>query len=594
MKKELRRIRRALISTFDKQNIVEFAKGLREFDVEIISTGGTAKTLQENGIQIREVSEITGFPEILDGRVKTLHPKIYAGLLAVPSKPNHLEQLTALNIEPIDMVVVNLYPFDEVVRKKNCSMDEAIENIDIGGPAMIRAAAKNWREVTVVVSPIFYKSILDEMRRNQGQVSLETRYTLASCAFSLTSRYDFAIFRFFIKKLEEVSSSSDDQSLHRASEDFFEDMKRKFAVALGDFNDEKLKCKNDSKDCNVEAYLKDRNFINANGDAGKAIGQADKVVFPDTISLSFKKIEDLRYGENPHQEAALYFAPLEFGGVARAELLQGKEMSFNNYLDADSAWRLVLEFAEPACAIIKHNNPSGVGIGENTLQAYERALSTDPVSAFGGIIAFNRGLGTATAKKIVEIFTEVVIAPSFEDEALRILRKKKNLRVLRVKPLKSNFARLDFRNISGGMLIQKADEAMVKKDDLKVVTERKPGVSELQAMLFAWKVCKHVKSNAIVIANEFRTLGIGSGQVNRLDSIKIAAMRAERFNLPLKNSVLASDAFLPFRDNVDEAAKHGISAIIQPGGSVRDNEVITAANEHGMVMIFTGMRHFRH
>ena len=535
---ELRKIKRALISVSDKTGLAEFAAVLKNFGVEIISTGGTAKALRESGLTVTEVSEVTGFPEIMDGRVKTLHPKIHGAFLALRDNPEHVASMHDHDIEPIDLVVVNLYPFEETIAKDGVSLDEAVENIDIGGPAMIRSAAKNWRDVAVVTDSRIYFEIITELKENDGSLSLETRRRLATLAYTLTSSYDLAISSYLAEQLSEPPESA----------------------------------------------------------GGTHDGRAP---LPESQSLYLAKITDLRYGENPHQSAALYKTG-EDGGIAGAEQLHGKEMSFNNYIDADAAWNLVQDFDELAVAIIKHTNPSGVGVGSTPEEAYRRALATDPVSAFGGIVAFNRRVDTKVAESVNEVFTEVVIAPDYDENAIEIFRLKKNLRVLKVKPvsMKSEISNLksqiEYKQISGGMLVQDRDIHWLTTGDLNIVTTRQPTHHETNAMLFAWAVCKHVKSNAIVFANENQTLGVGAGQMNRVDSVRIAAMRAERFNLDLKGSALASDAFFPFRDNVDEAAKYGVSAIIQPGGSIKDDESIAAANEHDIAMAFTGIRHFKH
>jgi phosphoribosylaminoimidazolecarboxamide formyltransferase / IMP cyclohydrolase len=522
---ELRKINRALISLSDKTGAIEFAKSLSEFGVQIISTGGTAKSLRDAGIVVTDVSEITGFPEMMDGRVKTLHPKIHGAFLALRDNEHHVASMKEHGIQPIDMVVVNLYPFEKTIAKQGVMLGEAVENIDIGGPAMIRSAAKNWQDVAVITDPAKYEPIISEMRENEGSLSLETRQALAAQAYTRTANYDIAISSFLVKQI------SSEETL------------------------------------------------------------------PQSVNINLAKVADLRYGENPHQKAALYSSG-ESGGIANAEQLHGKEMSYNNYVDAEAAWNLVQDFDELAVAIIKHTNPSGVGRGRDNEQAYRRALSTDPVSAFGGIIAFNRLVDARVANSVNEVFTEVVIAPEFEDEAIEIFKAKKNLRVLRVAfsepKIQNQSSKIALRQISGGMLMQEKDLHRLSESDLKVVTKKQPTADEVGAMLFAWSVCKHVKSNAIVFANKNQTIGVGAGQMNRVDSLRIAAMRAERFDLPLKGSVIASDAFFPFRDNVDEAAKYGISAIIQPGGSVRDDESIQAGNEHGISMVFTGIRHFNH
>jgi len=514
MTENLRTIRGALISVSDKTGIVDFARELTRFNVEIISTGGTAKTLRDAGITVRDISDVTGFPEMMDGRVKTLHPRVHGGLLAIRDNADHVAALEQHGIQPIDLVVVNLYPFAETIKREGVTREEAIEQIDIGGPAMIRSAAKNARDVAVVVSPGQYTQVIEELNQNNGALSVNTRDTLAQKAFEHTAQYDNM----------------------------------------------------------VSSYL---------GGAGD--------VLPDRLSWTMKKSADLRYGENPHQKAALYQIATS-GGIANAEVLAGKEMSFNNYVDADAAWALVNDFQQTACAIIKHTNPAGVGLGQTPGEAYTKALATDPVSAFGGIVAFNQTVDENAAREVVKIFTEVVIAPDYSTPALAILKTKKNLRVLRVAQDKGQ-KKLEFRHISGGMLVQTADDHQLDPAGLKVVTTRAPGDEEMRALLFAWIVCKHTKSNAIVYARADQTVGVGAGQMSRVDSVRIGAMRAQ---LPVASSVLASDAFFPFRDGIDEAARHGITAIIQPGGSVRDEEVIAAANEHGLAMVFTGVRHFKH
>jgi len=548
----LRKIKRALISISDKSGIVEFAKELKNFGVEIISTGGTAKSLRENGIEVTEVSEITGFPEMMDGRVKTLHPKIHGAFLALRDNENHVQSMREHGIEPIDLVVVNLYPFEQTIEKEGVSLAEAVENIDIGGPAMIRSASKNWRDVAVVTDANLYESVLKELTENDGSLSLETRQRLATLAYTRTASYDLAISSYLAKQL-----SNDDL----------------------DF---------------LEPFNPLQNLIFIQAESEKEIEESKHFSenFGEYQLIQLAKVTDLRYGENPHQKAALYETE-ETGGIARAEQLHGKEMSFNNYVDAEAAWNLVCDFQERACAIIKHTNPSGVGIGNTNEEAYRRALSTDPVSAFGGIVAFNETVDATVANSVNEVFTEVVIAPGFDSAALEIFKKKKNLRVLQVEK-SANLPSLEYKQISGGFLVQDRDILQISAEDLKIVSQKQPTEDEIRALLFTWKVCKHVKSNAIVFANETQTIGVGAGQMNRVDSVRIAAVRAERFNLPLQNSVLASDAFFPFRDNVDEAAKFGISAIIQPGGSVKDEEVIEAANEHNLAMVFTGARHFKH
>jgi phosphoribosylaminoimidazolecarboxamide formyltransferase/IMP cyclohydrolase len=535
-KSDLVKIRRALISVSDKTGIVDFVRELKRFGVEIISTGGTAKALRDAGLAVRDVSDVTKFPEMMDGRIKTLHPRIHGGLLAVRDNPEHLAAMSEHDIEPIDMVVVNLYPFEETIKRVDVALADAIEQIDIGGPAMIRSAAKNFTDVAVVVDPDRYQAVLHEMRANNGATTSELRRELALAAFSRTSAYDEAISSY----LNELDG-------------------KEYPLAIA----------------------------------------------PDTLlnsdALVLHKLSDLRYGENPHQKAALYRSKDPFrdqgsdGGVeqhhlAEAELLAGKEMSFNNYVDADAAWQLVCDFDQLVCAIIKHTNPAGAALGTSNEEAYRKALACDPVSAFGGIVAFNRKVDEAVARAVTEIFTEVIIAPDYEPAALEVLKAKKNLRVLRAgKP--EPIAGLEYKQISGGMLVQTRDTHRLKREDLKVVSKRAPSDKEIDDLLFAWTVCKHTKSNAIVYARDRQTVGVGAGQMSRVDSVRIGAMRAQ---LPTAGSVLASDAFFPFRDGLDEAAKHGITAVIQPGGSVRDAEVIAAADEHGLAMVFTGIRHFKH
>ena len=508
-------IKRALVSVSDKTGIVDFVRELKSFNVEIISTGGTAKALRDAGIDVRDISDVTGFPEMMDGRVKTLHPRVHGGLLALRDNPEHVAAMQEHGIEPIDMVIVNLYPFAATIAREGVTRDEVIEQIDIGGPAMIRSAAKNANDVAVVVDPAQYPAVIEELRNNNRSLSISTLRRLATEAFRKTAQYD----------------------------------------------------------ATVSSWLADET--------------ADQ--FPSRITSTLTKISDLRYGENPHQRAALYQTS-SGGGLANATILSGKEMSFNNYVDADAAWQLVNDFDDIACAIIKHTNPAGVGLGETTAAAYTKALATDPVSAFGGIVAFNRRVDAAAAQEVTKIFTEVVIAPDYDAAALELLQSKKNLRVIRMADATQN-NELELRQISGGMLVQTRDVHELRREDLKVVTKRAPTDEEIRALLFAWTVCKHTKSNAIVYAHADQTVGVGAGQMSRVDSVKIGAMRAQ---LPVAGSVLASDAFFPFRDGVDEAARHGITAVIQPGGSVRDEEVIAAGDEHGLAMVFTGVRHFKH
>lgn len=544
---ELRKIKRALLSLSDKTDAVEFARELVSMGVVLISTGGTAKALRDAGIDVTDVSDVTGFPEMMDGRVKTLHPKIHGAFLALRDNAEHVASMNEHAIEPIDLVVVNLYPFEETVAGDNVSLEEAVENIDIGGPAMIRSASKNWRDVAVVTDPRLYNGIIEELKANDAQLSLKTRQRLAFLAFSRTMSYDWAISAHLVKHLSE-----DDLEF-------------------------------------LEPFNPKGPYATAESDAA-----SPDEALPKLTTLVLTKDDDLRYGENPHQSAAIYTSG-EAGGIAGALQLHGKEMSFNNYVDAEAAWDLVNEFDELAVAIIKHTNPSGVGIGVTNEEAYRRALSTDPVSAFGGIVAFNRPVDASVAVLVNEVFTEVILAPDFSADALEIFKTKKNVRVLKVDPKAGKEgSAIEYKQISGGFLVQDRDTKSVKANELTIVSRETPSAQQLQAMMLAWQVCKHVKSNAIVLANEVQTIGVGSGQMNRVDSVRIAAMRAERFDLPIKGSALASDAFFPFRDNVDEAAKMGVSAIIQPGGSIKDEESIAAADEHSIVMAFTGIRHFKH
>jgi phosphoribosylaminoimidazolecarboxamide formyltransferase/IMP cyclohydrolase len=522
---EQKRIKRALISVSDKSGLAAFAAVLVGFGAEIISTGGTAAALREQGLTVIDVSDVTGYPEMMDGRVKTLHPRVHGAFLALRDNEEHVAAMDRHGIEPIDLVVVNLYPFEQTVAKDDVSIDEAVENIDIGGPAMIRSAAKNWRDVAVVTDAAVYPDIVRELNESGGSISLETRRRLAAAAYARTANYDRAISNYLTSQL--------------------------------------------------------------------AVDQLSVDSFADKQTIELAKIADLRYGENPHQRATLYSTG-EFGGIAGAEQLHGKEMSFNNYVDAEAAWELVGDIDELAVAIIKHTNPSGVGTGNSNNEAYARALATDPVSAFGGIVAFNRTVDAAVAKAVIEVFSEVIVAPGFDDEAIEIFKTKKNLRLLKVKDQRSKIDPVEYKQISGGFLIQDRDVHRLVPADVNIVSQRKPTDSELRSMLFAWTVSKHVKSNAIVFANEYQTLGVGAGQMNRVDSVRIAAMRAQRFDLSLNGSALASDAFFPFRDNVDEAAGFGVSAIIQPGGSIKDDESIAAADEHDIAMAFTGIRHFNH
>lgn len=517
-------ITRALISVSDKTGITEFAQSLHQLGVEILSTGGTARLLSDNNIPVIEVSDYTGFPEMMDGRVKTLHPKIHGGILGRRGTDDQIMQ--DHEIGPIDLVAVNLYPFQQTVADPDCSLENAIENIDIGGPTMIRAAAKNHKDITIVVDAQDYGRVLQEMRENNNSVTDETRFRLAVKTFEHTAQYDGAI-----------------------------------ANYLG--------------------------TINAEG---------SKDAFPNTINLQYRRKQSMRYGENPHQNAAFYVEEnIEESSIATAHQLQGKELSYNNIGDTDAALECVKQFSEgPACVIVKHANPCGVALGDNLLEAYDRAYSTDPESAFGGIIAFNKELDGETAQTIVDRhFVEVIIAPTISAEAIEAVKSKKNVRLLTCGEWAAeDIHRLDFKRVNGGLLVQDVD--LLLTNDIKVVTERTPTEEEMNDLLFSWKVAKFVKSNAIVYGKDNMTIGVGAGQMSRVNSARIAAIKAEHAGLEVKGSVMASDAFFPFRDGIDNAAEAGVIAVIQPGGSMRDEEVIAAANEHGMAMVFTGMRHFRH
>jgi phosphoribosylaminoimidazolecarboxamide formyltransferase / IMP cyclohydrolase len=523
---EIKQVKRALLSVTNKAGLVDFARQLTTMGVELISTGGTAQVLREKGLTVRDVSDLTGFPEMLDGRVKTLHPAVHGGILHRRSSEEHCAAVAAQGIEAIDMVVVNLYAFEETARRPGVSFGELVENIDIGGPSMVRSAAKNFEDVAVVTAPADYAAVAAEMLANHSGLSLETRWRLARQAFSLTASYDSAIALTFSKIAAERQS-----------------------------------------------------------DAGPA--PAEAAAFPPTLLLAYSKIEDLRYGENPHQRAALYGDGVG-AGVAAAQQLQGKELSYNNLVDLDAAWELVQEFEEPAVAIIKHTNPSGAATAPSVVEAYQKALATDPVSAFGSVIGINREVDEALAEEITKLFVEAIAAPSFSEAAQTKLSSKKNLRLLIVKHAKP--ARIA-KQISGGLLLQDADTEEVSDAGLKVVTVRQPSAEELQSLFFAWKVAKHVKSNAIVYARDGQTIGVGAGQMSRVDAARFGAMKAV---LPLANCVAASDAFFPFPDGLEAVAAAGATAVIQPGGSVRDQEVIAAADRLGMAMVFTGTRHFRH
>ena len=514
------RIQRAILSVTDKTGLVDFARRLSALRIELISTGGTAKLLRESGITVKDISDLTGFPEMLDGRVKTLHPKVHGGILHRRDDPKHVAAVKEHGIQPIDMVVVNLYAFEKTAAKPGVAFEELIENIDIGGPSMIRSAAKNFHDVAIVTSPSDYSSIADELDINAGQLSKETKWQLAQKAFATTAAYDSAI----ASTLERISPDK----------------------------------------------------VELNGDT-----------FPNTLRFSFHKTVDLRYGENPHQKAAMYSDGSE-KGVANARQLQGKELSYNNIVDLQAAWDLAQEFDEPVVAIIKHTNPCGTATGKTLAEAYKRALECDPVSAFGGVIGVNRPVDLAAAEEMHKLFLEVIAAPSFDEAAKEKFASKKNLRLVEVAPANQKWV---LKNVSGGILVQDADVRPLQDSDLRVVTKRPPTPEETRALLFAWKVCKHVKSNAIVYARDGQTVGVGAGQMSRVDSAKIGAMKAQ---LPLKGTVAASDAFFPFPDGVEEIAKAGATAIIQPGGSQRDPEVIEAADRLGLAMLFTGVRHFRH
>jgi phosphoribosylaminoimidazolecarboxamide formyltransferase/IMP cyclohydrolase len=516
----VRRIERALISVYDKTGIVEFAKALAGLKVEIISTGGTSRLLLSNGIPVREVSDLTGFPEILDGRVKTLNPRIAGGLLAIRDNTQHMGQVSEHKIPLIDLVCVNLYPFVETIRKPGVHFDEVIENIDIGGPAMIRAAAKNFQDVAVVTSPDDYSKVIEALMGNQGILEREMLFQLSRKAFLCTARYDGQI----AQHLSRVGMDTD---------------------------------------------------------------------FPVNVFMDFEKISDLRYGENPHQKAAFYkWGGQPEHGLAASHQLQGKELSFNNIVDLEAAWNLIQEFEKPACCIVKHTNPCGTAIGESLTEAYLKAYEADPISAFGSIIALNSVVDGGTAAELARLFVEAIIAPGYQADALSILSSKKNLRVLTVESKEpgEDWARFEVKRVTGGILIQDLDTALLGPAS-RVVTTRPPTKKEHTDLLFGWRVVKHVKSNAIVLAEGGRTVGVGAGQMSRVDAVKLSVEKARPSS---KGSVMASDAFFPFRDGIDEAAKAGVTAIIQPGGSVRDAEVIEAAEEHQIAMIFTGLRHFKH
>jgi phosphoribosylaminoimidazolecarboxamide formyltransferase / IMP cyclohydrolase len=556
----LRKVTRALFSVSDKTGIVDFARELQIFDIEIVSTGGTAKTLRAAGIIVRDVSDLTGFPEMMDGRVKTLHPKIHGGLLGIRDNPEHAEAMCEHDIQPIDLIVVNLYPFEQTIRRPEVTEAEAIEQIDIGGPAMIRSAAKNWQDVAVVVLPKDYDPVIEELKLHDGSLTLATRGVLAREAFGQTAQYDMMVCAYLNR-----SSARKETELSGLGG----------GIGGADFSINSQGIRSSANATKVDA--EEFSIENFHGS------------LPGSAQWTISKTSNLRYGENPHQIAALYKTGRQ-RGIANAELLSGKEMSFNNYVDADAAWQLVCDFEETACAIIKHTNPAGVGLSTHAAEAYRKALATDPVSAFGGIVAFNCPVDEAAARAVIEIFTEVLIAPDYDDQAREVLSSKKNLRVLRAWPASRTMG-LEYKQISGGMLVQTRDTHRLSPADLRVVSKRQPTEDEISALLFAWTVCKHTKSNAIVYARDGQTVGVGAGQMSRVDSVKIGAMRAQ---LPVTGSVLASDAFFPFRDGIDEAVNHGITAVIQPGGSMRDAEVIAACDEHNLAMVVTGIRHFKH
>jgi phosphoribosylaminoimidazolecarboxamide formyltransferase / IMP cyclohydrolase len=526
-------IERALISVYDKTGIVEFARELASLRIEIVSTGGTAKLLRDSGVSVRDVAELTGWPEMLGGRVKTLHPKVHGGILFQRGKAEDRKQVAEHSIVPIDLVVVNLYPFSATAAKSGVTADELIENIDIGGPAMVRSAAKNFQSVGVVTDPGDYAAIATELLEKR-ELSLATRLSLARKAYARTARYDGEI----ATELERLAAA----------------------------------------------------------DGGVTIGPLEKL--PERIHIALERRQSMRYGENPHQAAALYVpAGRPIAGIAGAKQLQGKELSYNNLVDLDAAWALVGEFRQPAVAIIKHNNPCGAAEQDSLRDAYLKALACDPVSAYGGVLAFNRVLDAATAEEVAKLFVECIVAPGYQPAALTAFAAKKNLRLLELvaaAPAPSALDDLVLKPISGGVLVQEADRHELAETDLKVVTERAPTESELRGLLFGWKVAKHVKSNAIVFSREGQTVGVGAGQMSRVDSVKIASIKAAIAGLSLAGSAVASDAFFPFPDGVEEAGAVGATAVIQPGGSVRDADVIAAANKLGMAMVFTGVRHFRH
>ncbi|HVW79190.1 MAG TPA: bifunctional phosphoribosylaminoimidazolecarboxamide formyltransferase/IMP cyclohydrolase [Alloacidobacterium sp.] len=523
-----KQVRRALLSVTDKSGLVEFAKQLTKFGVELVSTGGTAKALREAGLAVRDISELTGFPEMLDGRVKTLHPKVHGGILHIRENAEHVAAVKEHGIEPIDMVVVNLYAFEKTAARPGAKFAEIIENIDIGGPSMVRSAAKNWEDVAIVTDAADYSALTEELAANQGALNRETRWRLAKKAFAVTAAYDTAI----ANTLEKIASPEP-------------------------------------------------------AEAPVQFADPATAPFPEALRINYPLAMSLRYGENPHQKAALY-ADGSGTGIAGVKQLQGKELSYNNLVDLDACWELAQEFDEPGVAIIKHTNPCGAATGSTVLEAYQKALAADPVSAFGGVIGINREVDEAAAEEIAKLFVEAIAAPGFTEGARSRFAAKKNLRLVEVKSAKTDRV---IKQVSGGLLLQDADHGHVTAAELKTVTERKPTEEELAALLFAWRVCKHVKSNAIVYARNGQTISVGAGQMSRVDAAKFGAMKAI---LPLEGCVAASDAFFPFPDGLEVVVGAGATAVIQPGGSVRDDEVIAAANRLGVAMVFTGMRHFRH
>ncbi|MDP3841015.1 MAG: bifunctional phosphoribosylaminoimidazolecarboxamide formyltransferase/IMP cyclohydrolase [Oxalobacteraceae bacterium] len=523
-------IKQALISVSDKTGVLDFARALSAMGVNILSTGGTAKLLADNGVAVTEVADYTGFPEMLDGRVKTLHPKVHGGILARRDFPEHVAALEQHGIPTIDMVVVNLYPFQQTVAKQECSLEDAIENIDIGGPTMLRSSAKNHKDVIVICDPLDYSAVLDELKAGNGEVSYDTKFTLAKKVFAHTAQYDGAI--------------------------------TNYLTSLGADN-----------------------------------AHASRSPYPQTLNIAAEKVQEMRYGENPHQSAAFYrdLNPCD-GALANYTQLQGKELSYNNIGDADAAWECVKTFAASntsACVIVKHANPCGVAVGANALESYSKALQTDPTSAFGGIIAFNCVCDGAAAEAVAKQFVELVIAPSFTAEAKQIFAAKQNVRLLEI-PLGKGQNPFDIKRVGGGLLVQSPDARNVGPADIRVVTKLQPTPQQLQDMLFAWRVAKFVKSNAIVFCGNGMTLGVGAGQMSRVDSARIASIKAQNAGLSLMGSAVASDAFFPFRDGLDVVIDAGATCVIQPGGSMRDQEVIDAADERGVVMLYTGIRHFRH